>query len=453
MASNALGNSGGRLYSFGSQPVLVDCSFNVTPTNGLGITNLKGQGVSNVFMHTSTTPARGTNGYLNPNPAVGYALVQLSSNYNRFLGGFSGVASALTGSALAITSGAAALTAGTPYQIVTVGVGPAGVATIAPVADVSGSLAGTYFTLYDSYGNTFVIWFSVSGVGSAPNLGSAAPAGFPGIQYVQQTIATGATAAQIGAALVTTINALPSDIQGVFSFTAAGTTTVTVTSTKTQPLAGIPMDGSGVIPTQGAPVKIVFTVTSASATAGSVWTDGNGHLYTVTTTLSAGTTLVTSGIGAPIGGVLTYVSGSGATTAISYSTAVAGLATGFTFALTTSDTMLGDWNAVGLPKGLVPTVGQSFIATATGAGASTGTVSAFGNSGIVEMEVLGNPTLSLAPGPQGGSPNVGGWVLVQILGSTSSSVTTLIPIAPPATTAIRFCFYVDTRISPSNGIG
>src|SRR5665213_768068 len=55
MASNALGNSGGRLYSFGEQPVLIDCNFVVDAANGngRGIRSLKGQGVKNVFMNTS----------------------------------------------------------------------------------------------------------------------------------------------------------------------------------------------------------------------------------------------------------------------------------------------------------------------------------------------------------------------------------------------------------------
>lgn len=75
----------GHLYCPHITPVIVDCNFNVQPadTGGLGITNLKGQGVANVFMHTSATPGRGSNGYLNPNPANGIIMVQLSDNFNR----------------------------------------------------------------------------------------------------------------------------------------------------------------------------------------------------------------------------------------------------------------------------------------------------------------------------------------------------------------------------------
>lgn len=363
--SSKLGNNGGRYYSFLNRPVLLDCSFTVDATNGLGITGLKGAGVNNVFMHTSTTPTS-NGGYLNPNPASGYALVQLKSNYNRYCGGFNGMVSPVTGSALAING--SALTVGVPYVITSVGHAAAGTVTIAPVADTSGSLASTWFRLYDAYGNTFVIWFSVSGVGVAPT-------GVSGT-LVQQSLTSGATAAQVGAALVITIGALlaatpqtPSAPSGVFSFTASGTTTVTVVSTATNPygpLAGPPADG--VIPT------------------------------------------------------------------------------GFTFAQTISSTNLRDWQGVGLPKGITPAVNASFIATATGystQGGSTGLVKAAGISGISSMEVIGDPNVSFGPIPMGGSPNVGGWILVQFLAPTSSSVTTAIPTAPTAGSVVSMSFVAE----------
>ena len=360
-------NNGGRLYSFGSQPVLIDCEFTVASTNanGLGITGLKGQGVKNVYMHTTQTPAAG-----NPNPAVGLALIQLSNNYTRLLGQFTGTVSPLTGGALNIDATDAALTVGQPYVITSVGHAAAGRCTIAPVADSSGSLASTYFSLFDSYGNTFIIWFSVSGVGSPPNLGPAAPTGTVGLQYVQQSISTNDTASTIGTDLVTTIQNLPSGISGVYSFTASGTTTVTVVNTANTQLPGVPQDGT--------------------------------------------------------------------------------IPTGFTFALTVNDNNILDWYGVGLPKGLTPTVGQSFIAKATGYGKSTGQVKAVGTTGIQKVELIGNPDLSLNPGPLNGISAAGGWLLVQFLAATSSSVTTVIPTAPTDTSVVKLAFYVDGRVSPSN---
>jgi hypothetical protein len=352
---HALGNNYGKFYSFQSKPVLLDLNFIVDSTNGngLGVRSVKGQGVQNVFMHTSSTPGKGPNGFLNPNPAVGFALIQLAYNYHRVYGGPYNINSPTAGSNLAIN--ASALTIGQPYIITSVGTGTAGAATIAPVGDSSGSLASTWFSLYDAYGNTFIIWFYVTGVGGS------APIGVSGT-LVQQTIAENASAATVGTALASTIALLPSGIAGVNSFTTTGSTTVTVTSTTSTPLNGVPADG--LIPTT------------------------------------------------------------------------------FTFALTKYLTNIQDWQGVGLPAGVLPAVGASFVATATGistGGGSTGTVMVPGVSGIFQVETIGDPNQSLRPGSLGvngkigPSAQIGGWVLIQFLAPTVSGSaydTPMIPTAP-----------------------
>lgn len=362
--TNKLGYNGGRAYSFLNRPVLIDCSFvvDVANGNGLGLRSLKGSGVQNVFMNTSATPGKGSNGYLNPNPAAGYALIQLANSYNRYAGGFSGFVSPVAGSTIAING--TALTVGQAYIAVSVGHGTAGATTIAPVADVSGSLASTWFRIYDSYGNTFIIWFSVSGVGSAPQ-------GVSGT-LVQQSIVTGDTAATIGADLVITLNGLfANTLQNpgaphVASFSAAGTTTVTVTNVLNVPFPGPAADGA--------------------------------------------------------------------------------IATGFTFALTKYNSNNQNWAAVGLMPGVVPSVGAAFVATATGnsvGGGSTGLVKVPGVSGIGSVEVVGDPNQSLNPIPSGGSPNVGGWIVVQFLAPTSSSVTTALQTAPAPGSVVGMSFMVE----------
>ncbi len=232
---DARGNNFGKSYSFQSKPVVLDFQFSVllADSGGTGILagSLKGQGIKNVYMQSSATPAA-ANPFVNTTSA-GYFLAQLAYNYQRAYCLDMRITSPVTGSALAIN--ASALTAGVPYQIVTVGHGTAGAVTIAPVADSSGSLASTWFRLYDSFGNSYVIWFSVSGVGSAP-VGT-------GAILVQQSIVTNDSAATIGGDLATTIAAL----NGTNSFTTAGTTTVTVTNTQTVPFPGGPTDGA--IPT------------------------------------------------------------------------------------------------------------------------------------------------------------------------------------------------------------
>lgn len=80
------GLNGKSFYTNIVKPQEVSLQFTVTPSNGLGITSLKSNGyVENVFMHTSTTPTA-NNGFTNPNPAVGFAVVQFKQNFNHFMG-------------------------------------------------------------------------------------------------------------------------------------------------------------------------------------------------------------------------------------------------------------------------------------------------------------------------------------------------------------------------------
>lgn len=111
----------GHMYSPHVTPVMVDCRFLVDSTNvnGLGISGLKGQGVQNVFMHTTQTPGRGSNGLLNPNPAAGNIVVQLADNFFQLYEMMSALRSPVSGSNIIIT--AANLTVGVLYQITVLG--------------------------------------------------------------------------------------------------------------------------------------------------------------------------------------------------------------------------------------------------------------------------------------------------------------------------------------------
>ena len=107
----------GHFYSNIVKPIKIDLNFIVDSTNGngLGIRSLKSNGyVRNVFMHTSATPGS-NDGALNPNPASGYALIQLKQNFNYYLGGFSGFVSPVSGTPLTST------TSGGAYIIVSLG--------------------------------------------------------------------------------------------------------------------------------------------------------------------------------------------------------------------------------------------------------------------------------------------------------------------------------------------
>ncbi len=112
------GLNGKSYYTNVTKPQDVNLTFTVTPTNGLGVTSVKSNGyVRNVFMHTSTTP--GVNdGYTNPNPANGLALVQFTNNFNYFLNGYAQF-QAPTGTSTKIDN--SVLTAGNAYVISVLG--------------------------------------------------------------------------------------------------------------------------------------------------------------------------------------------------------------------------------------------------------------------------------------------------------------------------------------------
>jgi hypothetical protein len=104
-------------------------------------------------------------------------------------------------------------------------------------------------------------------------------------------------------------------------------------------------------------------------------------------------------------------------------------------------TTLAQWQAAGVPMGLTPSVGMSFIATATGSIGGSGTVEVPGISGITSVEVVGDPNQSIANSSI--AANGGAYVLLQLLGATSSSTTTLVPTAPANNSVIGMVFQFD----------
>lgn len=98
-----------------------------------------------------------------------------------------------------------------------------GAQTITTVPDTTGSLAGKYFKLESQTGHKYVMWFKVSGTGTAPVV--------PGYTAEEVDIATDDTAATVGAALASAIAALNS----TNDFTTSGTSVVTVTNKTSGP--------------------------------------------------------------------------------------------------------------------------------------------------------------------------------------------------------------------------
>lgn len=221
----------GHFYSNIVKPIKIDCNFVIDSTNGngLGVRSIKSNGyVRNVFMHTSATPGAGEGGLVNPNPAVGYCLIQMKQNFNYYLGGFSGFVSPTSGSPIAISG--SGLTVGKAYIIATVGTVPKPKFTVLAVADSAGSLAGKYFLASDAFSNNYVFYNVVSGVGLPPALVGA----LANYVAIPVAFATNAANTVVAAAISTAVAA----VNNTNSFTTSvSTATVTITSAANANLA------------------------------------------------------------------------------------------------------------------------------------------------------------------------------------------------------------------------
>lgn len=62
---------------------------------------------------------------------------------------------------------------------------------------------------------------------------------------------------------------------------------------------------------------------------------------------------------------------------------------------------VAQWQAKGLPRGITPAVGVSFVPTASGliGGSAAVEIAAALGSGVASIEILGDPNLSIAPNP------------------------------------------------------
>jgi hypothetical protein len=126
-----------------------------------------------------------------------------------------------------------------------------------------------------------------------------------------------------------------------------------------------------------------------------------------------------------------------------------GLTAGNAYIITVlGTTTLAEWQSIGLPVGLTPTVGQSFIATATGTGgAHTGKVGLPGFSTIDSFETVGDPNQSV---PANIASNGGQWLLVQCLTSASGSPALATP-ANNSVIALRLRFDMSSVSIPDGG--
>ena len=111
-------------------------------------------------------------------------------------------------------------------------------------------------------------------------------------------------------------------------------------------------------------------------------------------------------------------------------------------------TTLAQWQAVGLPLGFTPTVGQSFIAKATQAIGGTGAVEAplATGSGIVAIDIIGDPNQLINNSSI--AANAGAWVLLRFLAGSTLAATAP---ADNSVIALRFRFDGSSVSIPDGG--
>jgi len=98
------------------------------------------------------------------------------------------------------------------------------------------------------------------------------------------------------------------------------------------------------------------------------------------------------------------------------------------------DATAADWLAIGVPSGIAPAVGVSFIAASTGHGASASArVAPPSVSGLDSIETIGDSNLAIAPATAGGT---GAQIILQCLNAGALT-------APAAGTVISLSFLMS----------
>lgn len=159
-------------------------------------------------------------------------------------------------------------------------------------------------------------------------------------------------------------------------------------------------NGLGIRSLKGPAVQNVFMHTSASAGAGNsnpatpnvVVTNPNPASGTIVIQLMDNYNRSLSGFDSrvsPVSGSALKIDNSALTQGVAY------------IITTLGNSTAAQWHALGVPKGVTPAVGVSFIAASVGAGANTSTsrvmAAAATGSGIAAIETVGDPNLSISP--------------------------------------------------------
>jgi hypothetical protein len=147
-------------------------------------------------------------------------------------------------------------------------------------------------------------------------------------------------------------------------------------------------NGLGIRSLKGPAVQAVYMNTSATPSAN----NPNPAAGTIVVQLQDNYNRSLSGFNAivsPVSGSPLLVASAGLTVGIAYIIVLLGTTT------------TAAWHALGVPAGVTPAVGVSFIAAATSAlGTGAVEITAAAGSGICSIETVGDPNLSLSPDPK-----------------------------------------------------
>ena len=132
---------------------------------------------------------------------------------------------------------------------------------------------------------------------------------------------------------------------------------------------------------------------------------------------------------------------SGYVSPTSGSTAINALVANKTYIIATLGTSTtANWVTAGLPVGVTPAVGVSFQAAGSVASLGTGTCTLPTVSTVGNIEIVGNPNLTLAPVGLGAANP---YIWMKFIGATSSSVTTPIAKQPADGTTVGIAMYLS----------
>lgn len=221
-----------------------------------------------------------------------------------------------------------------------------------------------------------------------------------------------------------------------FTGTYNNSINVTGISTGTATLkVGMPVQGSG-IPALATIASIVSSsaitlsaATTGGSTTGSITYQGFARQNYPNPNPAAGYALIQfkNNFNVYLGGFNGFVSQlSGSSINVT-----TGVTAGLSYVITAvGTTTLAQWQKLGVPAGLVPAVGLSFVApvTTTATGSGTMQVPAAAGAGNLQVDVIGDPNQSIANSNI--AVNAGAYLLIRFLGATNSSTTTLVAKAP-----------------------